>query len=113
MFCTQCGTENRNDRKFCTNCGASLLDYTKPREDLVMPDDVKKEQELVKKRNLLIRRFNIALAVIMLFAIGLTISTFIFSGRVKFIVGAISLFTCLVFIIVWRVKVVCVKKYNK
>ena len=29
MFCNQCGEENRNDRKFCSNCGAKLRDYTK------------------------------------------------------------------------------------
>lgn len=113
MFCNECGTENRNDRKFCSNCGASLIDYTKPRENLVMPEDVKKEQELVKKRNILTKRFNIALAIIMLVAIGLTISTFIVTGKIKFVIGAIALLSCIIFLIVWRVKVVKVKKYSK
>lgn len=113
MFCNQCGTENRNDRKFCTNCGAALVDYTKPRENLVMPEDVKKEQELVKKRNTLIKRFNIALAIIMILAIGFTVSTFFCEGKVKFVMGAVALSVCIIFLIVWRVKVVKVKKYNQ
>lgn len=40
MYCNQCGEENRNDRKFCTNCGAQLRDYTKPKQNLIMPDDL-------------------------------------------------------------------------
>lgn len=113
MFCNECGTENRNDRKFCTNCGAPLTDYTKPRENLVMPEDVKKEQEQVIKKNKTIKKFNIALAIIMILAIGLTISTFICTGKIKFIIGAIALITCFVFIIVWSIKIHNVKKYNK
>ena len=51
MFCTECGEKNRNDRKFCTNCGKPLKDYTKPRENLLMPEDIEKAKENVKKQN--------------------------------------------------------------
>lgn len=42
MFCKECGAENRNDGKFCSNCGAKLTDYTKTptQEELLMPQDV-------------------------------------------------------------------------
>jgi len=51
MFCTECGEENRNDRKFCTNCGKPLKDYTKPKENLLMPEDINNAIEEVKKAN--------------------------------------------------------------
>ena len=41
MFCIKCGEENKNNAKFCSNCGEALPDLTKPKEDLVMPEDVK------------------------------------------------------------------------
>lgn len=113
MFCNECGTENRNDRKFCQNCGANLIDYTKPRENLVMPEDVEKEQQIIAKRNSLTKKFNIALALIMLLAIGLTVATFLVTSKIKFIIGVCAFATCLIFIIVWRIKVVKIKKLNK
>ena len=51
MFCTECGEENRNDRKFCTNCGKPLRDYTKPRENLLMPEDIENAKENLIKKN--------------------------------------------------------------
>lgn len=113
MFCNECGTENRNDRKFCTNCGAALIDYTKPRENLVMPEDIEKDQLRVAKRNSLIKKFNIALAIIMIIAISLTVTTFVFNGTIRLVLGACALATCVVFLIVWRIKVVKIKKLNK
>lgn len=113
MFCNECGTENRNDRKFCTNCGAALNDYTKPRENLVMPEEIEKEQQNVAKRNSLTKKFNIALAIILLLAIGLTVATFMFAGTVRLVLGACALATCVTFLIVWRVKVVKIKKLSK
>lgn len=112
MFCNECGTENRNDRKFCTNCGAALIDYTKPRENLVMPEDIENEQKNIAKRNSLTKKFNIALAIILLLAIGLTITTFVFDGTIRLVLGACALASCVVFLIVWRIKVVKIKKIN-
>ena len=112
MFCNECGTENRNDRKFCTNCGAKLIDYTKPRENLVMPEDIEKEQQLVAKRNSLSKRFNIALALILLAAIALTVATFLFDGKIRLVLGATAFAMCIVFLIVWRIKVVKIKKLH-
>ena len=113
MFCNECGTENRNDRKFCTNCGASLIDYTKPRENLIMPEDIEKEQQLVAKRNSLTKKFNIALAIIMLIAIGLTTATFMFNGTLRLVLGAFAFACCIIFLIVWRIKIVKLKKISK
>lgn len=113
MYCNECGKENRNDRKFCTNCGASLIDYTKPRENLVMPEEIEKEQNLVAKRNSLTKKFNIALAIILLLAIGLTITTFVFNGTLRLVLGACALASCIIFLIVWRIKVVKIRKLTK
>ncbi len=62
MYCTNCGEENRNDRKFCANCGSPLKDYRKPvaKEDLVMPQDVIEEN---KKLNNAKKAFKIRYAV--------------------------------------------------
>ncbi len=113
MFCNECGTENRNDRKFCTNCGAKLNDYTKPRENLVMPEDIEKEQTNIAKRNSLIKKFNIALAIILLAAIALTVITFVYAGTLRLVLGAIAFALCIIFLIVWRIKVVKIKKLSK
>lgn len=51
MFCNQCGEENRNDRKFCANCGAPLRDYTKPRENLITREEVEEKQQAVQSKN--------------------------------------------------------------
>lgn len=57
MFCNQCGEENRNDRKFCSNCGSALQDYTKvvQEKDLLMPSDLieKDRQQKKQKRKML------------------------------------------------------------
>jgi len=112
MFCNECGTENRNDRKFCTNCGASLIDYTKPRENLIMPEDIEKKQEIVAKRKSLNKRFNIALALIMLVTIALTVLAFYYKEKLRLILGVSALLSCLLFLIVWIVKVVKIKKLS-
>ena len=113
MFCSECGTENRNDRKFCTNCGAALIDYTKPRENLVMPEDIEKKQEIVTKRKALNKRFNIALALIMLIAIALTVLAFYYKANLRIIFGGCALVACLTFLLVWIIKVVKIKKLSK
>jgi len=113
MFCNECGTENRNDRKFCTNCGAALVDYTKPRENLIMPEDIEKEQQNVAKRNSLSKKFNIALALILLAAIALAVTTFFVEGKLHLIISACAMVLCITFLIVWRIKVVKIKKLSK
>ena len=113
MFCNECGTENRNDRKFCTNCGAELIDYTKPRENLIMPEDIEKKQEIVAKRKSLIKRFNIALALIMLITIALTVFVFYYKENLRIVLGACALPSSLIFIIVWIIKVIKIKRLNK
>ena len=113
MFCNECGTKNRNDRKFCTNCGAALIDYTKPKENLIMADDVKRKQEIVAKRKSLNKRFNIALALIMLTTIALTTLAFYFKEKIRLYLGAGALSVCIIFIIVWIIKVIKIKKLSK
>ena len=113
MFCNECGTKNRNDRKFCTNCGAKLTDYTKPRENLIMPEDIEKQQQDIAKKNLLCKRFNISLAIIMIVAIALTISTFVVNTKLRLIVGICSFSSYIIFLIVWAIKSKKIKKLSK
>lgn len=113
MFCNECGTENRNDRKFCTNCGAPLIDYTKPRENLIMPEDVEKKQKIVAKRKSLNKRFNISLALIMLATIALTVLAFYYKEKLRIIFGGSALVSCLIFLLVWIIKVVKIKKLSR
>ena len=112
MFCNQCGEENRNDRKFCSSCGAQLRDYTKPRENLLMPDDIKKEQEYVKNKNHLIKVFYISMAIILLIAAVLTITSFFVPGNWKLITAIISTCFYIAFLIVWGVKRSKIKQLN-
>ena len=113
MFCNACGTKNRNDRKFCTNCGAQLIDYTKPRENLIMPEDITKKQELIAKKNSLTKKFNIALALILIAAISLASTAFCFADKLRIYLGSSALILCAIFIIVWLVKVIKIKKLSK
>ena len=82
MFCKECGEENRNDRKFCSNCGANLVDYTKPREDLIMPEEIKKEQEKVQKKNKVTKIFDIIFYTCLTLAIAFTIASFFVPKKV-------------------------------
>ena len=113
MFCNECGTENRNDRKFCTNCGAQLIDYTKPRENLVMPEDVENKQKLIAKKNSLTKKFNIALTLILIAAISLASTAFCFADKLRIYLGASALILCAIFVVVWFAKVIKIKKLNK
>lgn len=80
MFCNQCGSENRNDRKFCANCGAPLTDYTKPKENLIMPEEVTNAQNTVYKRNYIKKLTNILLLIFFIFAVVLTGVSFFIDG---------------------------------
>ena len=101
MFCTECGQENRNDRKFCTNCGKPLRDYTKPRENLLMPNDIEKAQQEVKSNNKFKLICNIIYIIMLLAAFTCFVlacifkniaNTLIIVGLAIIIVGLIILF---------------------
>ena len=96
MFCDQCGEENRNDRKFCSNCGAPLRDYTKPRENLLMPEDVKEHEEKVTKLNKNIKIFKILMFVSFLSAIILLAVSFFVDGNIQL---GLIIASCLVFVL--------------
>ncbi len=89
MFCGKCGHENRNDRKFCMNCGASLRDYTQPRENLLMPDDVKEQHEQALKHNRSIIALNITMWVLFVISIVFVVVSF-FIGKVPQLILAIG-----------------------
>lgn len=95
MFCDQCGEENRNDRKFCTNCGAKLKDYTKPRENLLMPEDVKIADGAIKRYKRTNLVLKIILALLVIIAIVFLILTFFFDEPLKLYFSIVSL-SCLV-----------------
>jgi uncharacterized membrane protein YvbJ len=78
MFCTECGEKNRNDRKFCTNCGKPLKDYTKPRENLLMPEDIEKAKEDVKKQNKKKIILNVIFILFLCFAVTAVALCFLF-----------------------------------
>ena len=76
MFCENCGAENRNDRKFCSNCGSPLRDYTKPKENLIMSNEVEQEQKKVRMRNHIKNVSTILMCVFFVCAVALTIVSF-------------------------------------
>ena len=101
MFCTECGEKNRNDRKFCTNCGKPLRDYTKPRENLLMPEDIEKAKTQVKVTNKVKLICNIlylillalsALSFVLAFVFTNLKAVFIITGIVLIIIGLVILF---------------------
>lgn len=99
MFCTECGEENRNDRKFCTNCGSPLKDYTKPRENLIMPEEIQKQQETIAKKNKLKKIFRITSCLCLLIAIILTISTFFIQEKIQLVFTIICFVMYLLFFV--------------
>lgn len=110
MYCKECGENNRNDRKFCTNCGAPLRDYTKPRENLIMPEEISDKQAKVAKLNKANRIIGLIMALLLISAIGFTIATFFTEGNLQmiFIVTCLSCFA--VYIILWIVNFTITKK---
>ena len=117
MFCDQCGTENRNDRKFCSNCGAKLHDYTKPKENLIMPEEITFEKGKVKKGNKLKKCFDIVAYLFLTFAILFTILSFcVKDAQIAMIV--VSTVSFAMFFITLLAKVITIKvlkskKYNE
>ncbi|MBE7076275.1 MAG: zinc ribbon domain-containing protein [Clostridiales bacterium] len=113
MFCNQCGEENRNDRKFCSNCGSPLIDYTKPKENLVFPEDIKKEQQL-QKANKTAKIFDIISVSLFLTSILLTaISLFVENQNAKLVLTIISLVLYVIILANIIAKIVILKKSNK
>ncbi|MBR6778654.1 MAG: zinc-ribbon domain-containing protein [Clostridia bacterium] len=113
MFCKECGSENRNDRKFCTNCGAKLRDYTQPREDLIMPEDIQKAKDNVLTKNKLKNKFNVAKLLILLAAIAFTITTFLFDNVVQMVLIITSVTLFVAFFVVSAVGKKVIKKYEQ
>lgn len=110
MFCKECGEDNRNDRKFCTNCGTALRDYTKPRENLIFADEILKEnvaKEKSRKKSTLLKIFisifvilSIVLIAVSFFAKESLSDYFLYSG-----IGCVIV--C--FILIW-IKIMLSKK---
>ncbi len=112
MFCSQCGQENRNDRKFCSNCGAPLKDYTKPAQNLIMPEDIIKQQTNIEKRNKVARGLNILLSIIFCFAVVFTILLFVLPNRAQGAMTILAIVFDVLFIVVCIVKACTLKKYK-
>lgn len=113
MYCKECGENNRNDRKFCTNCGAKLQDYTKPREDLIMPEEIKSKQDNITKFNKINRIISIVMALLLLLGIGFIVATFFTEGNLQLV----FIVTCLVclstYVVLWITNFTITKKKNK
>ena len=112
MFCKDCGEENRNDRKFCANCGAPLRDYTKPRENLIMPEDVNKahtKKLKIKKTNLI---FNVILGILLLVGIIFLITTFFVIEDLQLTFSIISLSSLILYVIIAIEKMIYNKKHK-
>ena len=110
MFCGECGSKNRNNSKFCSNCGAKLPDYTKPKENLIMPEDIKKEQELIEKRKKVRKICNILLACFLTMAIIFTILTFFVSSALQLPFAIVSV---IIYIAFFTVLIIKKKKLKK
>lgn len=113
MFCNQCGENNRNDRKFCSNCGAPLKDYTKPRENLLMPDDILQAQELVKKRISISRAFNIAASIVFICFIVFTALSYFTKNTTQIVFISLAIAFIAIFFILIIIKNRKLKKINK
>lgn len=113
MFCNECGHENRNDRKFCSNCGTKLRDYTKKDTNLVMPEDIKKEQEQVKAKNHTSKVCNLVFWALFVLAISL-IAPVLFVDKPLKVVFIVASCICFVgSIITYYIKKALLKKIKK
>lgn len=91
MFCRECGEDNRNDRKFCTNCGAPLQDYTKEKPELLMPEDIEKKQEFVYMKTKVYKILNMILWPLVAVSAVLTTISFWLDDNAKFATIVIAL----------------------
>ena len=108
---TQCGHENRNDRKFCEECGSPLRDYTKPRENLIMPNDIKNEQ-LTEKKTKTVKIYTTICSIILVMAVIFTALSFCFKNELRKAFAIVSIVLFVAFFIVAAIKKRKVKKIN-
>ena len=82
MFCGQCGNENRNDRKFCSECGAKLKDYTEnvEKKQLVLVEHVEQKKDKVVKIQ---KTTKAMLWLLIITTIILTACIFLTKGRIR------------------------------
>lgn len=74
------------------------------------------EEESLKIRNILQKRFYTALVLILTFAIAFCVATFFCQNPLKLILGIMSVALCISFYIVWKIKKTKIKntfKQNK
>lgn len=113
MYCNECGQNNRNDRKFCTNCGASLRDYTKPRENLIMPDEISAKQDKILKLNKINRIISIIMIFLLLGGISSIVATFFIKGLIQTILLGLCLVCFGIYIVLWIINFSITKRKNK
>lgn len=113
MYCAECGHKNRNDRKFCENCGKPLHDYTKPKEDLIYPQEIEFEQTKVEKVNTLERKFNFVLYFMLALAIIFVAISFFVGETAKVVLVALSLISLVALISIFTTKAIVVSKIKK
>ena len=109
MFCTECGEKNRSDRKFCTNCGAPLKDYTKPRENLLMPEDIEKAQAKAKTNNIS-KNFILPLIISAILTLASTIAIFFVKQPVKNILVIVSICLFILLLLILFIRKIKIKQ---
>ncbi len=115
MFCSECGHENRNDRKFCAECGNKLKAYNEEtkKEDLLMPVDIENEKFKVEKRNNINKVSSIIFWCIFVSAILLTIFSFIVKDEAKLALIIIASVCYISMLVVVIIKKSLLKRINK
>lgn len=118
MFCSNCGEENRNDRKFCANCGSPLKDYTIPtaKEDLLMPQDVieaNKKQNKSKKALVVCRI--VSFVMMILACVCVVLSNFVFKNNttVQIVLSAVAIGLTVVFAILTSINAKIAQKIKQ
>lgn len=112
MYCTQCGHQNRNDRKFCEECGAPLKDYTKPVENTINLSEIHEKKEIVKENNKSIKVLNIVSICMFVAAVILVVASYFTSDLVKLILSSTALVLLIAYFVVRIVRFTKVKKLN-
>lgn len=113
MFCNECGHENRNDRKFCSECGSKLRDYTKPVENLVMPQEIEAAKENVRRKNKVSKTCNIIFWFLFALSILLIVPIFFVENTLKIVLVCSSVLSFIGMIIALIVKKALLIKINK
>ena len=90
MFCSNCGEENRNDRKFCTNCGSQLKDYTKPLDNTISIPEIHHKQSMVRKYNTIIKALTISAIILILMSVCCIITSMILDGITRLLLISCS-----------------------